>query len=567
MRNRLGMVGFRAVNNIVDITNYVLMEYGQPLHAFDFGALRDNIIVVRTARAGEKIVTIDGKERILEGGMLVIADGERPIAIAGIMGGIESEVSEGTANVLLESAYFKPQSVKRTSGKLHLCSGSSYRFERGVDYAGIVRASDRAAYFMKLFAGGTVCRGVIDRTPGALKSGEVVLRMPRLNSVLHTRVSSPGAKRFLKSLNMEVRDKGKGKLEVKAPSYRVDIKREADLIEEVARLYGYDRIEEVAPRGIVALVDGNGRLRGREILRDVLCALGFSEAICLSFMGLSEMDSLMWGPRNRLRNAVVLRNPVSEEFSCLRTSMVPPLMRCLALNAQKGNHDVRLFEFGNVFIASDVGMPPKEEERLALVATGHVGNAGWHSSPIEPDFFYMKGVVQEILKGTGASLVFEKKLFDGFHPGRSAELLLNGERCGYIGQIHPRVASSYGVRSVVTFLELNPKPLFTLVTSPKRYERLPRFPAVKRDIAVVVEEGLAAQKIIDCVYTALEGIADSVVIFDLYKGEQIPEDKKGIALSVKMRSQKGTLKESDITEALKKVHDALRRLGCEIREY
>ncbi len=566
LRNRLGMVGVRAVNNVVDITNYVLMECGQPLHAFDFKKVRDGKIIVRPARAGERIITIDGNEQELEGGMLVIADSRRAIALAGIMGGLDTEVSGETTEVLLESAYFQPQSIRRTSRKLGLESASSYRFERGVDYRGVVQASDRAAYLISLLAGGKVCKGVVDRRPIAQPSKKVVLRVPRLNSILNTCISRPRAKRFLERLNMQVRNKGREGLELIPPSYRVDLKEEIDLIEEIARLEGFDRIEAVAPKGIVSSESDYARLQAREMVGDSLCSLGFSEAICLSFMGASEMEGLMWREDSRLRNIVELRNPVSEEFSYLRTSMLPPLMRSLVLNASRGNQDVRLFEFGTVFQKSKDGKLPEERERLAVVAMGKLGRSNWCNSPPEADFYYLKGVLSALLTGSPDLISVEREEFDSFHHGRSAALLLNGKRWGRMGEIHPRITDSYGIRSTIIFAEVDTEMLFRALAKPSSYKQLPRFPSVRRDIAVVAEEGLPAGSIINCIYGAAPAIVDSVDVFDLYRGEQITDGKKGLALSIIMRSSKETLKEKNINQALEKIRDALRKLGCVVRE-
>lgn len=565
LRNRLGLVGIRTVNNVVDATNLVLIEYGQPLHAFDFKKLDGGTVVVRTARSGERIVTIDGTEHELEEGMLVIADREKPVAIAGIMGGRDSEVSEGTGDILLESAYFEPTSIRRTSKKLNLISDSSYRFERSVDYNGIIPASDRAASLVAELTGGEVCEGIIDCTSDTRRPRDIVLRLPKMNAVLNTRMSRAGARVCLERLWMGVMDSGKEALRVTVPSYRVDLRREIDLIEEVARLKGYDKVRGIAPRGIVP----GGRLGesalGRKKLGEVLCALGFSEAICLSFMGEAEMDQLMWPPDSPLRRAVRLKNPVSEEFSYLRTSMLPPIMRCMELNANRGNKDVMLFELGTVFLINASGAP-RQEERLALAAMGRRGNPNWSSLPPEVEFFHLKGVLEALVSGTGGAISTKQSQPASCHPGRAATLFLDGKKWGWIGEINPRVAASYGIGTPLIFAEVNPAPLLSALVRDKSYEPLKKFPAVKRDIAIVARDELEADRIVRCVRGAVPEIIESVDIFDLYKGKPIPAWEKGLALSVKLRSDKGTLAEKDIARAMKKIHADLMNLGCRIRE-
>jgi phenylalanyl-tRNA synthetase beta chain len=566
MRNRLGMAGVRAINSIVDATNYVLMEYGHPLHAFDLQALHGGAIVVRTARRGERITTIDGRERELNEQILVIADAERPVALAGIMGGVDSEVGGGTSAVLLESACFKPQSIRRASKMLNLATESSYRFERGADYCGLVPVLDRAAYFIALCSGGTVCKGVIDKKASARRQRRIILRIPRLNSLLNARLSRSAVKGCLECLHMGARAKGKEALTIIPPSYRVDIAREIDLIEEVARLQGYDRIQEVPPIGCPASSGGDRRTEGRERVRGRMCALGFTEAVCLSFMGLAEMDRLMWRQDSPLRRAVRLRNPVSEDLSYLRTSMLPPLMRCLALNASRGNNDVRFFEFGAVFSPPTEGGMPREREKLVLATMGKTGGVNWCTPAREVDFFYLKGVLEALCEGAGVEISIRRAALPGCHPGRGATLSWGGIEWGWMGEMHPRVAEAYDIRVPVVFAEVDAGPLLAAALEDPTFRPLPRFPAVRRDIALVADAAMEAGKIIESVRTAVPGLAESVEIFDLFTGAQIPAGKKGIAVSIKLRSLQSTLTEGDIEKAMGDIFAAILRLGCEIRK-
>jgi len=565
LRNRLGAVGVRTINMIVDVTNYVLMECGQPLHAFDLQKIQGGCIVVRQARRGEKITTIDGRERQLDEGMLVIADSKAPLAVAGIMGGLHSEVGKETREILLESAYFKPQSVRRTSQSLNCSSESSYRFERGVDYHGLLPALNRAAHLISALGAGEPCTGVIDRRSAAWRAKKVALRIPRLNAVLGTRLSRRRVKAHLERLGMAVRERGKEVAEVSPPSRRVDLRREIDMIEEVARMEGYDRISAVPPVGVVPAGAGDPRATGREKVRGVLCALGFSEAICLSFMGLAEMDRLMWPKDEPLRHGVRLRNPVSEEFAYLRTGMLPPVMRCLSLNASRGNSDVRLFELGTVFSPRADGGPPVEGEKLALAVMGLSGIRSWCARVPEADFFQLKGVLENMLAGSDAEISAARAPLPSCHPGRSAVLLRNGLPWGWIGEIHPRVAEAYGIKAPVIFAEVDPAPLYTALLGERQYHPLPRFPAVKRDIALTADEHVEAARVIATVRRAEPELIEAVELFDLFRGHQIPPGKKGLAISITLRAQESTLREEEIEAAMKKIREALSRAGCEMR--
>ncbi|MCX6338852.1 MAG: phenylalanine--tRNA ligase subunit beta [Candidatus Aureabacteria bacterium] len=565
LRNRLGAVGVRTINLIVDATNYVLMECGQPLHAFDLQKIKGGCVFVRQARRGEKITTIDGRERALDEGMLVIADSKAPLAVAGIMGGLHSEVGKETRELLLESACFKPQSIRRTSQRLNLSSESSYRFERGVDYHGLVPALDRAAQLISALGAGDPCTGVIDRRSTAWRARRVKLRIPRLNAVLGARLSKARVRADLERLGMGVREQGRVVVEVAPPAFRVDLCGEIDLVEEVARMEGYDRIIAVPPVGVVPAGGGDPRTMGREKVRDALCSLGFSEAICLSFMGLAEMDRLMWGKHEPLRRAVRLRNPVSDEFAYLRTSMLPPLMRCLSLNANRGNSDAQLFELGTVFSPREGGAPPLEMEKLALAAMGLAGIRSWCARMAEVDFFYLKGMLENMLTGAGAEISAARASLPGCHPGRSATLSRNGLPWGWIGEIHPRVAEAYGIKAPVIFAEVDPAPLYTALLGERVYRPLPRFPAVKRDIALVADEHVEAAGVIATVRRAVPGLIEAVELFDLFRGQQIPPGKKGLAVSVTLRAPEATLREEDIEAAMEKIREALREMGCEIR--
>jgi len=566
MRYRLGMSGMRAVSGIVDVTNYVLIERGQPLHAFDLGKIRGGKIAARAARDGEKLVTIDGLRRELQPGMLVIADAEAPVAVAGIMGGRDTEVGAHTGTVLLESAFFRPQSVRRTSAALGLSSESSYRFERGVDYGGVIPALNRAAQLISSSGMGDVCKGVVACRPSPRRAPALTLRIGRVNSLLHTGLSQAGIERLLRRLSVKTAKKGREELKATPPSYRVDLKEEVDLIEEVARLNGYGAIKAIPPSALALSSKGPGNAAAGEKAADMLCSLGFSEAVNLSFMGREEMDRLRWGAGEPLRCAVRLGNPVSEEYSYLRTSMLPPMMRCLALNAARGNQDVRLFEISNVFYPGPGASPPLETEKLALAAMGHIGRKSWCSAAVEADYFYLKGVIQSVASMTGKRLSARRAALPSCHRGRCAALSLDGAAWGWLAEIHPGVCGAYGIRGPVVFAELDTGPLYKGLSARRLYSAIPRFPSARRDIAMVVDDSVDAEKIMACVNGAAPDLIEEVELFDLFKGEQIPPGKKGLAISVVLRSKDSTLSDEDISKAVAGINEALRGAGCEIRK-
>jgi phenylalanyl-tRNA synthetase beta chain len=386
-----------------------------------------------------------------------------------------------------------------------------------------------------------------------------------LNAVLGTKLSRVKVRDCLEHLGIPVRVRGKDALGATPPSYRVDLGREIDLIEEVARMEGYGSIGPVRPSGAVLDVRGDSRAAGRERVRELLCSLGFSESICLSFMGIAEMDRLMWAKDEPLRRAVRLKNPVSEEFAYLRTSMLPPLMRCLSLNANRGNADMRLFEMGTVFSPGTDGEPPIESEKLVLAAMGLNGSRSWCSRAIEMDFFYLKGILENMLAGTGLSLSVVSAVLPSCQPGRSAMLYQNGLPWGWIGEIHPRVADAYGIQTSAILAEVDPLPLYAALLRDPVYRPLPRFPAVKRDVAFVADENLEAAGILETVRGAVPELMETVELFDLFKGEQIPAGKKGLAIAVTLRAGEATLHEGEIETAMGKIREALKSKGCELR--
>ncbi|MCS7158358.1 MAG: phenylalanine--tRNA ligase subunit beta [Blastocatellia bacterium] len=559
---RLERLGQRSINNVADITNLVLLELGHPLHAFDLEKLVGRQIIVRRARAGERLVTLDGVKRTLRDDMLVIADAVRPVALAGIMGGEETGVSETTRDVLLESAYFHPLSIRRTARALGMSTEASYRFERGADYEAPRRAADRAARLIVEVAGGRILRGAIDIYPNPLSRTTVRLRRQRLRRILGVDVPWDEAVRLLRALGFHIERADGEEVWVIPPSFRVDIDGEDDLVEEVARHIGYDAIPTTLPqwRGYGELLPGEEK---RRALRAILSAFGFSEAITFSFVPES-WDALF---REEEVRVCRLRNPIDETRAQLRTSLLPGLLESLLHNIHHGVRSVRLYEIGTCFIAMEDGQRPIEREQLGLVATGLFNERAWQDHHRPFGFYEMKGVVEALLEKLRVRRVaFERSPREYLHPGQSARLLVDGEPIGDFGQLHPRIAALFKFKQPVFVAELDLEKLLRKEGEAIRYRSLPRLPTVVRDFSLLVPREVA--------YAEIErGIAElgipeivEVRLFDVYTGPNVPADKRSLSISVRLRAEDRTLTEEEIAAIQARLLAHLReRFRIELR--
>ncbi|RKY00673.1 phenylalanine--tRNA ligase subunit beta, partial [Candidatus Poribacteria bacterium] len=497
MKRRLEAVGLRPINNVVDVTNYVLMELGHPLHAFDYDKLAEGRIIVRRARDGERIVTLDGVERELRGDMLVIADPEKAVAIAGIIGGEETEVTEGTVNVLLESAYFNPISIRRTSKALGLTTEASYRFERGADVEGAALASARAAQLIQMLAGGTICKGMFDAYPEKIERARIRFRPERCNFLLGTEIEPSEMEGIFRRLGFGVEHNPDGTMTVDVPTFRPDVTREVDLIEEVARIYGYDRIPASLPKGEVPEPEINLRERLREIARDVMTGAGLSEAINFSFYNPKWFDMLGLGEDDPRRRTIKLRNPLSEEQSVMRTTLVPSLIENVARNVRHQTRDVKLFELARTFWVNpdDPQGLPIEREMLGGVLSGSVSTGVWCDREREPDFFDVKGIVEELLERFGITdFRFIRSNEPFLHPGRSADLIRAGRKLGFLGEVHPDVLERWEIPQRVYLFELDFDVLVEAANLDRAFKPIPQYPKIRRDIAVLVDVDLRPHK-------------------------------------------------------------------------
>ena len=563
LQQRLESVGIGVINNIVDATNFVLMEYGQPLHAFDYHKLTENRIVVRRATDDEQITTLDEVERELTPDMLVIADAEKPVALAGIMGGYNSEITETTCDVLLESAYFNPSSIRATAKALGISTEASYRFERGADPGAVLAALDRAAQLIAELADGTICDGIVDVYPGQQPLTEIQLRPERVNFVLGTTIEAAEMVQILDRLGFDVDATGKV-YQVVVPTFRSDVTREIDLIEEIARVYGYDNIPTTLPKGDIPVPAPTPKTEARRRIKHFLLAAGMMEAVNYSFCDPNCFDKIRLNADDPLRNTLQLRNPLSPEMSVLRTTLTPGLLENAQHNRNHQIDTIALFEIGGVFVHDG---EEKEPERVTGVLAGQIGE-GVYSDPYRhPDFFDIKGLVEGMLEVCGVvDWTLQKTDASTFHPGRNAEVLLGDRQIGVFGEVHPKVLENYDLPYKAYLFEFDLEGLADAATFAKRFEPISIYPKVARDLAIVVDKETLSDMPTELIYTTGGDAVDSVRLFDVYEGEQVPEGKKSLAYTITYHSATETLTD----KAVNTLHDEVvkrlnRELGAELR--
>ena len=560
MQDRLSSVGLRPINNVVDMTNYVLMETGQPLHAFDYDTLEKHTIVVKCANAGDKFVTLDGKERELRADTLMICDAEKPIAIAGVMGGANTEISDKTTNVLIESANFDPSSIRRTSKYLGLSTDASQRFERGVDVEMSLYAANRAAQLLQELAGGEVLKGTIDAYPRKIRPAQIALRVSRTNAVLGTSFSQQEIIAFLKRLNVVAVKRTKDVVTFAVPSFRYDLLEEIDLIEEVARAYGYNNIE-TKTRTTVDFSKPLNTASLQDNLRDYLIGAGFNELLTYSLQ--DKAKGLMTGEK-----AVEVLNPVSIEASFLRTSLIPGALSVVHHNRSHGQNDLRLFEIGNVF-ALKVEKPTDslsdyaEDERLLVLMAGRVVPPQYGSENRETDFFDLKGEAQALL----SKFCLDKYRLISYHtPSALIESALaveiNGTYAGLLGKIGKSISERFDIGGAVFVFELKVSALQQNWSTEKKLKALPRFPSVHRDLAFVVDSGLQHEIVARTIREAGGTLLADVVLFDLYQGDQVGAGKKSLAYSLEFQPLDRTMTDREIDAEVTRIVNRVEQ-ACE----
>lgn len=568
MRRRLQVVGVRAISNIVDVTNYVMLELGQPLHAFDFDRLEERGIVVRTANPGEFFTTLDGVMRPMPEEGLMICDRKKPVALAGIMGGLNSEVHAETTNVLLESAYFDPMGIRRTSKRIGLTTEASLRFERGIDPNGCLRAADRAAALMVELGGGSLARGAVDNYPRKIESPKIFLRVSRVNKILGTSIRSQEIQKYLQNLQLQVEPQGSDEFQVTPPTFRVDLQREIDLIEEVARLHGFERIPVTLPSGRVAAEKKTKMQRAAERARNLMTAFGFWEVITYGFMSAKMLQDLKLSSPDKRARALRIHNPLSEDQSVMRTTLIPGLLQTARNNAHRQNLDLRLFELGRVFFPREGQDLPEEVEVISGLLTGLREEETWSKPKAEFDFFDLKGALENLFDGLGVTgYRFLPERNEPFlHPGKACRVEVNEQSLGIMGEAHPDVGETFEFKQKIFLFELNFQGLAESIRESRFFQPLPRFPAVTRDLALIVDEKIAAGDLLSTLWQANTGLIAEVSIFDLYRGKPIPPKKKSLAFRLKYRREDRTLTDAEVNELHQKIIELLaNRYGAVLR--
>ncbi len=570
MVRRLEAVGMRSINNIVDVTNYVMMELGHPLHAFDFRFVEEGRIVVKSAQEGEKFATLDGQEHLLSADDLMICDGHKAVALAGVMGGLNSEVQDDTETILLEAAYFNPLTVRRTSKRHGLHTESSHRFERGADVDMVPVALDRAAALMAELGGGKVLAGVVDIYPQPLQQRKVILTLASVHRTLDLPLDATTVTQCLESIGLSVAAQtGENPLfEVSIPSFRPDLEREIDLIEEIARLYGYDKIPVTMPVGTVDAGVPADHQRLQRKLRDMVVAAGFSEAINYSFIAVHAVERLRLPEDDVRRRQVPILNPLSEEQAVMRTSLVPSLLETVTRNLNYRSTDLRLFELRPVFLSGE-GDQTKERLSLTAVMTGRREPEGWAQSSALVDFYDLKGVVEGLLTAFG----LEHARFTAtpvpayLHPGKSCGLTTEGGvLLGWLGEVHPRTLTAFDIEQPIYLLDLDAEELLCQYVSRRSFTPLSRFPNVSRDTALLVDEDVRAEEVLDILRQHQARTVEDLNLFDLYSGKGIPPGKKSIGIRIRYRDMTKTLTEEEVGKAHDRMISTLcEKLAAEIR--
>ena len=565
MQSRLRMVGIRPINNIVDVTNYVLMEFGQPLHAFDHERLTHHHIIVRAAKDGEKMDTLDGERRTLSADNLLICDGEAPVAIAGVMGGLNSEVIDETRHVFIESAYFDPINVRKTSSALGLTTESSYRFARGVDSEGLVHALHRAAYLMEETGGGEIISGYIDNYPKPIPRAETNLRVSRTNAVLGMNLKEARISEILLSLGMEVQRVNEDLFRVTVPPYRTEVYREIDVIEEVARIEGYDKIPTSFPKVPLYSPPPDEFRTFRNGLSNRMVSLGFQEVMNFAFDSTVRQDRfLMPGAEP---DYVGVLNPATEEAAVMRRSLVAGLVKNLKHNLSFGLQDVKIFELRPVFDRDEKG-DIVERYRLAALMNGHIRAASWNLTPAVVDFFDLKGVLETLFTTEGiAGVGFERTTIDFLHPGKTASIVAGGKALGFVGALHPDVMRSLDLSGEPVVFELDIADLHKLSKVRLKYEKESRFPSALRDLAVVVDEDVAAGRLLEVIEGLGIDLLCEVNLFDVYRGERIGAGSKSLAFSLRFQASDRSLTDEEVSVQYERIVSTLEtEVGARLRQ-
>lgn len=556
MQRRLASVGIRPINNLVDITNYVMEEYGQPMHAYDLDTIAGRQIIVKTAKNGETFVTLDGQERKLDEDVLMICDGEKAIGLAGIMGGENSMITDNVKTMLFEAACFDGVNIRKSSKRVGLRTDASGKFEKGLDPNNAQAAIDRACQLVEEMGAGEVVGGMVDVYGKKKEPVRVPFDAQKINDMLGTDIPEAEMLGYFEKIGLEYDAQAK---EVIAPTFRHDLFRLADLAEEVARFYGYDNIPTTLPKGEATTGKLSYKLRIEQVARDIAEFCGFSQGMTYSFESPKVFDKLLIPADSPLRKTVEIMNPLGEDYSIMRTTSLNGMLTSLATNYNRRNKNVRLYELGNIYLPKQLPLTELPEERMQFT----LGMYG------EGDFFSMKGVVEEFFEKIGMK---EKETYDPnagkpyLHPGRQAEIRYGGKVVGYLGEVHPEVLDTYGIGERAYIAVIDMPEILEFATFDRKYTGIAKYPAVTRDISMVVPKAVLAGQIEEVIAKKGGAYLESYKLFDLYEGSQIKEGFKSVAYSVVFRAKDKTLEEAEVSAAMKKILKGLEELGIELRQ-
>lgn len=569
LADRLLAVGLRPINNIVDVANYVMFEYGQPLHAFDRDLLAGSRLVIRRARGKESFTGLNGSDLVLGEEALVIADSEKPVALAGIMGGANSEVSNSTRSLVIESACFDPATVRKGSKKYGVRTDSSFRFERTVDVEAVIAAQSRAALLIQRLAGGEICRGRIDCYPCPRPSRSIDLRIARANKILGLNLSGQTIGEYLARLGIESEaSEVRETLELKIPEFRPTLTREIDVIEEIARLHGFGKIETLHPAAEIMPVRVSKKRNAVRTVKDTLCHLGYSEAVNYSFVSADNAENFKKAYCDYATKLFYLDNPLSNDWAAMRTSLIPGLLNNAAMNMSRGQKPVKIFEMGSVYVRSEDGKRVVEKTSLSALAAGAYEYSVWKDPSKAYDFFDLKGALQTALAQLKLKVEFhplkEKKQF--LTEGKSADCLIDGKRVGFLGEVSERIIKRWNVNPPVAYVfEID----FDKVEPPGRlrFAPIPKFPETYRDISLLVDQGVPSQKIHDLIRETSAPLIRRVDLYDYFAGKKIEEGKKSLTFSLTFQSAEKTLTDEEVNPVFDKIVQTLaEKLGARLRD-
>jgi len=563
--DRLLAIGLRPINNIVDITNFVMMEYGQPLHAFDYELLSGKKIIIRNAKKGEPFTSLDGSELKLEPDTLVIADAEKPVALAGVMGGTNSQVTESTQNVVLESACFDSAAIRKASKKYGLRSDSSYRFERGVDMDGVINAQARAACLIKELAGGDICKGRIDVYPKTRENIQLSLRVSRVNQVLGAEFNAAQISKIISRLGLKVEgDSNKEALQVEVPSFRPDLTREIDVIEEIARIDGFDKVATVFPIASVRPVQITAKQALLRKVRDVLCYTGFSETVHFSFIEREKAEGYLSSFATTGDKVISLKNPLSSENDTMRTSLIPGLLKTISNNMSKGQKPLKLFEIGSVYFSDSQGNRI-EKTVLTAIVLGPYELTPWKPRGKDYDFYDLKGAFDKLCSQCGLEIAFLAKAEKPFLlPEKSVNCKSGDNVLGYLGELSPE---NTGTIEKVFVWEMDLQAMEGSLRPRTRFQNIAKFPETYRDISILVDRQVTSEQVSDLILKTGQPLLSRVELYDHFEGKKIQSDKKSLTFALSFQSKDRTLSDDDVNPLFETIVQTLKaELAASLRD-